>query len=569
MLSWLTGRQSRVAAAFAFAVVLVGGVGLESHRRLLEARERTDWVAHTHEVLAALGAMRAGLEDVESGERGLAITGERRHLRHDEESLARLEQHAEMLRDLVRDSPLQLQRAQELVRLVNARVALMREGLRIYESGGTEAFRRFIQADEGRLTMDPLREAIREMETQERALLSTRATEADAAYRQTRWVLTAGTVTAVAALLFAFAALKRDVRELRRAEQTLQVANESLHARMAEAEQRQREMRLLGELSTFLHASRGPGEVEEVLGRVLPALFPRTSGAVYFFRASRNLLELSARWPGGFEAPRAFAPEDCWALRLGRPHSAERDEPRCAHMVAAAGRPQCLPLMAGGEVTGLLHLMLAGAGAEPQTQLTQAAGAQMALALANLQLRDNLRTQSIRDALTGLFNRRYLEEALASEIARANRANKPIGIVLLDLDHFKRLNDTFGHLAGDAVLKEAGTFLRGRLRAGDIPCRFGGEEFALVLPEADLTVTRKRAEDLREGFAALTLEYHGQALGPLSYSAGVAAYPVHGTTMETLLASADAALYRAKRAGRNRVEVAEAAEMVPEAEPRA
>jgi diguanylate cyclase (GGDEF)-like protein len=189
-------------------------------------------------------------------------------------------------------------------------------------------------------------------------------------------------------------------------------------------------------------------------------------------------------------------------------------------------------------------------------QLAETVADRVSLALVNLRLRETMRQQSIRDPLTNLFNRRYLEETLERETQRAARRGLPLGIIMLDIDHFKNFNDTFGHAAGDALLRELGTFLRLHVRQEDIPCRYGGEEFTLILPEATRDVTRQRAETLCREVAQLRVQHAGQPLGAVTLSLGVAVFPDQGATGETVLRAADAALYAAKRLGRNRVAVA-------------
>jgi diguanylate cyclase (GGDEF)-like protein/PAS domain S-box-containing protein len=166
-----------------------------------------------------------------------------------------------------------------------------------------------------------------------------------------------------------------------------------------------------------------------------------------------------------------------------------------------------------------------------------------------------LQEQAIRDPLTGLHNRRYLDETLPRELQRAERAGQPVGVIMLDIDHFKRFNDTYGHDAGDALLQTMGTFLQRNTRGDDIACRYGGEEFTLVLPGASLADARQRAEELREGIQSLSVEHQGQPLGAVTASLGVAVFAAHGTTTDALVRAADQALYQAKRNGRNRVEV--------------
>jgi diguanylate cyclase (GGDEF)-like protein len=160
---------------------------------------------------------------------------------------------------------------------------------------------------------------------------------------------------------------------------------------------------------------------------------------------------------------------------------------------------------------------------------------------------------SMRDPLTGLYNRRYLDETMARELPRARRLGECTGVILIDLDHFKRLNDTFGHDAGDNALERVGDLLRSATRNSDIACRFGGEEFAVILPNATLQVARNRAEAIRSALEALKLDFGGRSLGSLTLSAGVASLPPHGQSWGDVLQQADRALYVAKQAGRNRV----------------
>jgi diguanylate cyclase (GGDEF)-like protein len=177
----------------------------------------------------------------------------------------------------------------------------------------------------------------------------------------------------------------------------------------------------------------------------------------------------------------------------------------------------------------------------------------IAQVLANVKLRETLRTQSIRDPLTGLFNRRYMEESLDRELPRAERKGHTIGVVMIDLDHFNQFNNTFGHQAGDALLQAFGELLRQRVRAEDIACRYGGEEFTLILPEAPLDVAIARAEALRQEVKELRVTLRGQSLGVVTASMGVAAFPTHGRSADAVLRAADDALYRAKAEGRDRV----------------
>jgi len=263
-------------------------------------------------------------------------------------------------------------------------------------------------------------------------------------------------------------------------------------------------------------------------------------------------------------------PLNCWAIRRGRIHLVDSSHPGklCRHITGPqAGQYLCVPLIANSETIGVLYLNHTAPKQEQQkstdrlssnhnTQLILALGEHIALAIGNLRLRETLHHQAIRDSLTGLFNRRYMEESLARELRRGEREKKPVGVIMFDIDHFKDFNDLFGHAGGDALLRKLGAFLNNHTRRGDIVSRYGGEEFVYVLPGASLEETRLRAEDLRQGVTELRVFHLGEPLGKITISFGVAVFPEHGLTSEAILKSADTALYRAKNEGRDRVVVA-------------
>jgi diguanylate cyclase (GGDEF)-like protein len=231
--------------------------------------------------------------------------------------------------------------------------------------------------------------------------------------------------------------------------------------------------------------------------------------------------------------------------------------------VAEDGDYLCAPMAAQGEMLGVLHLHLGSSGAgeggesiEDKQRLALSVADQFGLALTNLKLREKLRGLSIRDPLTGLFNRRYLEESLERELRRAERRSLPVAVIMIDIDHFKSFNDTFGHEAGDLMLKEVATLLRANIRAEDIACRYGGEELVLILPEMTFELAQERAERLAAAVRHLRIPQPLQAFGTVTISAGVAVFPTHGSSGRAVINAADQALYRAKQFGRDRVEVA-------------
>jgi len=220
----------------------------------------------------------------------------------------------------------------------------------------------------------------------------------------------------------------------------------------------------------------------------------------------------------------------------------------------------CLPLIAKGDVLGLLHLRSRAGDAEADAKNAMARVFKVAnsltevlsLSIANIKLRETLSNQSIRDPLTNLFNRRFLEETLHREILRSLRKRTQIGVIMIDIDHFKKFNDIYGHAAGDLVLVQLAKFFRARIRESDFVCRFGGEEFTIIFPESSAEDALRRADRLREEAKLLKIYHLGQELGSITLSIGVSAYPLYGTTVEDLLRVADVALYHAKNAGRDR-----------------
>lgn len=359
----------------------------------------------------------------------------------------------------------------------------------------------------------------------------------------------------------------QDITERKRNQVELLDTNERLALLLSETERRAHEAAQLSELGELLLSCQTAEEAYDIVAKVMMRLFPGQSGALCVINSSRNLVEAVAVWGSTLTTDRAFTPEDCWALRRGRVHvmGDNSTSPRCAHMQSAVSSfTVCIPMVAQGETVGVLHLedelvmpgqqrSAKGPPLADHVRLATTIAEQVSLSLANLRLREALRNQSIRDPLTGLFNRRFLDDSLQRELRRASRKNRPLSILMLDIDHFKRFNDTFGHEAGDILLRHLGSFLQSYIRADDLAFRYGGEEFVIILPEASLDSARQRAEQLVKDFKRLDVQYRGTTLGPLTVSVGLAAFPDHGTTGENILRAADQALYRAKEEGRDRV----------------
>jgi len=351
--------------------------------------------------------------------------------------------------------------------------------------------------------------------------------------------------------------------EQKRSEETLRAEHEDTVKHLETLQQYNLENTLLNELGDLLQVCRTVDEAYPVIARYTQQLVPVGSGGLYLARETNDPVERVAAWGDAQPTETELAINECWGLRRGRLHLVKdsKVDLNCAHLRPPLPKKYiCIPLIAQGETIGLLHLRPAkgetaslAARLEDYMRVSQVIAEQIALALSNLSLRDKLRSQAIRDPLTGLFNRRYMEETLEREIRRAVRHTTPVSVIMFDIDFLKNINDTYGHDAGDVVLEALGALMMKTFRGEDVPCRYGGDEFTIVLPEATVTEAFRRAEQFREAFKDIIFEHEGKQFGPMSLSLGIAAYPDHGASVEHLMQTADAAAYAAKVQGRDRV----------------
>jgi len=349
--------------------------------------------------------------------------------------------------------------------------------------------------------------------------------------------------------------------------------NHEMQLRLSQLEltQHNQEMQFINELNSYLQVCVSLEETHTIIEHYAKKIFADYTGVLYLFDESHSMVENVARW-GKEEclSQPVLSPHDCWALRQGKVHvvGGVNEGIVCDHVEGTCVQGYvCAPVIAQGEMIGVLSVTL-GAGnmadeagklqtsIESRTRLIAMAADNLAMALVSLKLREELRSRSVRDPLTKLFNRRYLEETLVRELANGKRTSQKLGLVMIDIDHFKKYNDTHGHDAGDYVLAEIANLIRSKLRSGDIACRYGGEELVLVMPGASKQIAAARAELVRELVEKHQFLYKGQDLSGVTVSLGVANYPEDGDNASTLMKGADTALYRAKDEGRNRVVLA-------------
>jgi diguanylate cyclase (GGDEF)-like protein/PAS domain S-box-containing protein len=354
--------------------------------------------------------------------------------------------------------------------------------------------------------------------------------------------------------------IAREITERKLAEEALRQSHEQL-------ERQTHELRLLAEMGEMLQASSTPADAYAVAARFAQTLIPASSGALFVQSASRNNLEAVIRWGEPHQNEQDFlALDECWALRTGRLHLVE--DPHTGLLCRHLPEPPptwylCAPMIAHGATLGMLHLQMSrhnrasSEAALPEslelTWLARTMAERLALALADMELLEALRAQSIRDPLTGWFNRRYMEETLEREIRRAARNKRPLAVIMLDVDNFKEFNDSFGHEAGDVALQNLCQMLKTHIRSEDVACRFGGDEFVLILPDTSTELGAQRAEEMRIAVGHVDMQYHDHLLRPMTLSFGIATFPADGRTSKDLLRASDTALFRAKTEGRDRV----------------
>ncbi|MCD0247002.1 GGDEF domain-containing protein [Xanthomonas melonis] len=556
--SFASRRRNRLALIFSALIFVAIGIGIfvGARRSLSDAA----LVSHTHEVIGRVDEIQARLLDAESAQRGFLLTGNEAYLLDYQTSVERLPILLDNLRRLIVDNPAQEQHLDRLQTLVQTRLQQIQRVLDVYAQSGLEPARANIRQTAFRTT-SAIREQALTMVQREQELLAQRAESS----RQSATLLL---VLALAGIPFGLlvvgavnALLMRELRHRAQAERLAAQANRELGDSVAALQRSTADLNLLSRYTGLLQSCVSAEEALDVTSRTLASLLPGIAGSVYLLRASQDRAEAISHWgePLVQSAPHLL-PEQCWALRRGQPHAVDdlrRDAP-CAHIeapdTAMPVATACLPMSAQGTQLGFLFLSTPGPGPMPRLEIAEAAAEQLSLALSNLRLRESLRRQSIRDALTGLYNRRYLEESLSHELARCARRGLPLSVLMLDVDHFKQFNDSQGHAGGDLLLAAVGELLLTRLRAEDVACRYGGEEFTVILPETDGEEAMRVAEQIRAHVAALAVSDGQRALPRVTASIGVASFPVDGELGSSLIQKADAALYAAKRGGRNRVE---------------
>ena len=498
------------------------------------------------------------LLNAETAQRGFVITGDERFLEPYHSAVNGIPATEAALRREMSD-PGEAARASAIEQAVTTKMQTVARTIELRRARGQAQAAAFIAGGTGKVQMDRLRELI----GKELAIYAQRRSDfGDQLLATSNSAANASLVATLTNILFLAGVLVAAFRVLRQRDAAERKAQQAAGQAQLTNERISLQNDLLFRSAELMHSLELAESVDEsagVIASYLPRLLPNLSGSLYLYNNSRDILERKAGW-GSFESePDIIEAPDCWALRRGSPHAYASGDGglACRHVTDLASDRLCLPLVTQGEVLGCLSVTgegLAHGAADQRAWIGQLAE-QLGLALSNVRLRVSLRQQSIIDPLTQLYNRRYMDEVLKRELIRSSRNGAPLSVLVLDLDHFKRINDTFGHEAGDAILRKVALTLRENIRSCDVACRMGGEEMVVLLPECGIEHAYKRADALRLAIAASEVLHQGEPLGATA-SIGVASYPEHGNNVQALVHAADLALYQAKHSGRNCVRVA-------------
>jgi diguanylate cyclase (GGDEF)-like protein len=369
--------------------------------------------------------------------------------------------------------------------------------------------------------------------------------------------------------LIGAAHIVRNIEKRLAAEKATIIANKKLKLAYQTLKEHDEGMSLLNQMDAILQTCATVEEALDLMISYGEKLFPFSAGVIYLTQTSGNYLLAKATWNDPQNIQEILSPDQCWALRQGKTYRFfnKKENIACKHYAVKDDLELyfCVPLLAQNDHIGLLYIGIKKSEHQTEKQFNQIADSHeliinnfaglIALCIANIRLKDTLRIRSVRDPLTQLYNRAYLDEFLEREIHRAKRSKSLLAIIMLDIDHFKGVNDTFGHQAGDLILQTIGDLLSKQVRKSDIACRYGGEEFLLVLYDTSLNEAIERAEHLRKKISNMKFNFANNVIDSITASFGVALYSEYNESMEKLIREADQALYESKKMGRDRVTV--------------
>ncbi|MCD9031509.1 GGDEF domain-containing protein [Luteimonas sp. Y-2-2-4F] len=555
-------RRLRIPAVL-LALALLTGTGIAAVTGVRSLSQTNRWLEHSYRVINLLDSAEGAVLAAESSARAYRLTARSPYRPQYFDAIARAERLGGDLIAVTADNPEQQARARRFNEAILEHTRALQILLDAPALAALSESERQSRIDASLQRVARFRAISREMLAAESDLLKQRQARSQREAGNLIVFIVLALTGSLAVLGLLLASLAIENRRSRRLEREARTAVRDLQQSLAQRDALAEQRRAQSVYAGMLQSCQTRDEIMTLTARTIEDLVPGASGRCYLSRTSQNFLESAGSFGERIVSSGDVLMNDqCWALRRGQPHYTRGRQGglRCAHIdpdVPVDGLSSlCVPLAAQNNSLGLLHVTAPTSDRpddDNDAAIIISIAEQMGMALANLQLRETLRVQSLRDPLTGLFNRRYLEESLQREMLRCERRRLPLSLLMLDVDHFKQFNDRHGHAAGDAVLAQVGRVLQSQVRSEDLACRYGGEEFTVIMPEVDGETAVRRGNEIRTAISATTILHMGKTLGPVTASVGIATAPADSADPGSLQEIADATLYRAKAEGRDRV----------------
>ncbi len=545
---------------FAIALIAILTTNVYSYHQIDKVMESNQWVKHTHQAMEAINNILLDLIEVESVTRAYVISGDTTFVANIDETINKVFTDFSLAKKITEHNPQQQILLEKLEPLLKYGILKIKETMKLKQENKLQynITLPLIHASEN--ISDRIKEMINEIYKNEVTLLQQREETFLRDFNFTNTLSFTVDIINLSLLLFSILCFNKMFS-------SLIASREKLERTLLQVENQSKEMVISNDMNNKLRSSGSMQETVSMALLYLKKILPFSSGVIYLMNHSKNYLEAVAEWNEPNVTEHIFTPDQCWGLRQGKIYFyINKDESMpCKHSEGESHIRSyvCMPLLALNEVVGVLHLQITNSHDMDQNEIIklyennnlmiQNIAGQISLSISNIKLYEVLKQRSTRDLLTSLYNRSYLSDTFERDVQRAKRNNTSIVVIMMDIDFFKNVNDTYGHEAGDAVLREVSKLLTRELRKSDIACRYGGEEFLIILYDTVFQDASERIEQLRQKIS--NLQFHFVALFSITVSFGVAMFPEDGNNSEELIKAADQALYVSKKTGRNKVTV--------------
>lgn len=515
-----------------------------------------EWVLHTYKIMNSLDQIMTNILDAESTTRGYVITGDNDLVKDLSEKIETINQNYTIINEITLNNPEQQLLLKNLHQKITDKIDLMQDIVALKRNNKMQTQEAQTILSDSYNTTTEIKLYMWQLYDNELDLLKTRQDYSAYSYKLSIYsILFVSFVTIIILLTVVILYNKLLL--------ALELSNTKLNDTLNFANYRSKEMAIINKMNSLLASSASIKEVSDIAELYLQKIIPGTYGVIYILKPSANFLEPRIKWGEKNKAEKTFSPTQCWALRQGVMHVYDNAENNilCDHCTLEhESIPNiCVPMMAQNEIIGIMHIEFDidsynKYNNESILLIIQNIARQIGFAIASIRIHDVLKTRSTRDPLTNLYNRSYLMETLERDLARAHRNDTSVAVVMLDLDHFKTVNDTYGHDLGDEVLKKVAQVLQSNIRQSDIVSRYGGEEFIIVLYDATEEDAFQRIDEMRKMINDLQFHAHGQNFN-ISGSFGISMYTKDNESAEELIKQADDAQYQSKKDGRNKVSI--------------